>query len=85
MSKRKFTMADIQGFCQDAGLSVRKVMGLTDRIIAAMTAALAAGKAIELRGLGSLYAKERKASTKRNPRTMAAVEVPARMVVFFKP
>jgi len=44
MSKQKFTRADIQGFCQEAGLSVRKAMGLTDRIIAAMTAALAAGK-----------------------------------------
>jgi len=32
-----------------------------------------------------MHVKERKATTKRNPRTVATVEVPARMVVFFKP
>jgi len=85
MSKRKFIRADIQGFCQDAGLSIRKATELTDRIIDAMAAALVSGNAIELRGFGSLETKERKASARRNPRTGEAVIVPPRRYVRFTP
>jgi len=50
-----------------------------------MAEALTAGKVIELRGLGTLEQRARKARTMRNPRTMEAVEVPARRGVFFRP
>lgn len=47
--------------------------------------ALAAGKVIELRGLGTLEPRTRKAQVMRNPRTLAPVNVPVRRVIFFKP
>jgi len=50
-----------------------------------MADALTTGKVIELRGLGTLALRERKARTMHNPRTMVSVAVPARRVVFFKP
>jgi nucleoid DNA-binding protein len=47
--------------------------------------ALAAGKVIELRGMGTLEPRERNATIKRNPRTGGAVTVPTRTVLFLKP
>jgi nucleoid DNA-binding protein len=68
-----------------AGIKPEQARTLTDRIIEAITAALAAGKVIELRGFGTLEQRTRKARTAHNPRTLAPVNVPARRVIFFKP
>jgi nucleoid DNA-binding protein len=68
-----------------AGLEPAQARALTARIIEAMAAALAAGEVIELRGLGTFEVRERKGRTAHNPRTLAAVDVPPRRVVFFKP
>lgn len=45
---------------------------------------LAQGGRVELRGLGSFSVRERAARQGRNPRTGAAVRVPAKKVPFFK-
>jgi nucleoid DNA-binding protein len=58
---------------------------MAGRIIGALAAALAAGEAVELRGLGAFAVRERKAHKAHNPRTLASVDVPARRVVCFKP
>lgn len=84
MSKEKFTRTHIQRILRSAGLDSTRAMEATGRIIDSMAAALAAGETIELRGLGTLEPRKRKARILRNPRTMAAVNVPARRVVFFR-
>ena len=83
--KEKFTRADIAKTIADAGIERFKAAGLALAIVQAMADALAFGKAIELRGLGTFETRERKARTAHNPRTMAPVNVPARKVVAFRP
>jgi nucleoid DNA-binding protein len=81
----KYTRADIAKAIAGAGIESRTAAGLALAIVKSMADALIAGKVIELRGLGTLEHRARKGRTMHNPRTMAAVEVPARRVVFFKP
>lgn len=50
-----------------------------------ITAALARGDRVELRGFGAFTAKRREARTGRNPRTGAAVPVAGKAVPYFKP
>jgi nucleoid DNA-binding protein len=86
MSKPKFTRYRIQEILMSgAGLDLRKARKLTDRIIGAMAAALAAGETVELRGLGSLDVRERAEHRARKPRTSEAVIIPVRRYVFFTP
>ncbi|MBS29289.1 MAG: integration host factor subunit beta [Alphaproteobacteria bacterium] len=59
-----------------------------ERIVAAIleeiTAALARGDRVELRGFGAFSVKSRAARTGRNPRTGEAVQVDAKVVPYFK-
>lgn len=50
-----------------------------------MSAALAAGERIEVRGFGSFSLHYRPPRTGRNPKTGAAVQVPDKFVPHFKP
>jgi nucleoid DNA-binding protein len=86
MSKPKFTRSRIQeilmsGACMD----LRKARKLTEQIIGAVAAALAAGETVELRGLGTLDVRERAERRARKPRTGEEVIVSARRYVFFIP
>ena len=85
MNKAKYTRSRILDILQAGGIDHEKARMVTSRIIDSMAAALAAGEVIELRGLGTLEPRERKARLMRNPRTLAPVDVPARRVIFFKP
>jgi nucleoid DNA-binding protein len=85
MNKPKFTRNGIQAIMIASGIKPEQARTLTDSIIEAMTEALAAGKVIEFRGFGTLEPRTRKAQIRHNPRTMAPVDVPARIVIFFKP
>lgn len=49
-----------------------------------ITAALARGERVELRGFGAFTIKQREARTGRNPRTGEAVAVDQKVVPFFK-
>ena len=53
-------------------------------IFTEMTAALARGERVELRGFGAFTVKRRNARTGRNPRTGVAVPVQEKLVPFFK-
>jgi len=82
--KEKFIRADLLKVMTADGIESHKARKLIDLIIEAMADALTAGKAIELRGLGTLEPRERKAQKRHDPRTMTPVSVPARKVVFFR-
>ena len=82
--KEKFVRADLLKVMAAAGMESHKARKLIDLIIEAMGAAMAAGKVIELRGLGTLEPQERKPWARHDPRTLAPVSVPARKVVFFR-
>jgi len=81
----KFTRADIAKTLRDAGIEQGRAAGLALSIVQAMADALTAGKVIELRGFGTLEQRARKGRTMHNPRTMEAVNVPDRRIVFFRP
>jgi integration host factor subunit beta len=83
--KNKFTRADIAKVIADSGIERTNVAGLALAIVQAMADALIAGKAIELRGFGSLEVKGRKAYKARNPKTGEPLIAPARRRILFRP
>ncbi len=62
----------------------RDVERIVSTLFEEITAALARGDRVELRGFGAFSVKKRDARMGRNPRTGAAVPVPAKVVPFFK-
>ncbi len=62
----------------------RDVERIVSTLFEEMTAALARGDRVELRGFGAFSVKHRDARMGRNPRTGTAVPVPAKVVPFFK-
>lgn len=62
----------------------RDIERAVNRIFAEITAALARGERVELRGFGAFTVKRRDARVGRNPRTGEAVNVEAKSVPFFR-
>ncbi len=62
----------------------RDVERIVDTIFDEITAALAKGDRVELRGFGAFSVKKREARTGRNPRTGESVTVQAKALPFFK-
>ena len=65
-------------------LAMRDVERVVNTIFERISAELAEGGRVELRGFGAFSTRERPARTGRNPRTGAPVEVPAKATPFFK-
>lgn len=65
-------------------LTARDVELIVATIFDEITAALARGSRVELRGFGAFTVKRREARTGRNPRTGEAVPVDEKAVPFFK-
>lgn len=65
-------------------LYMRDVEKIVDTIFNEITAALAKGDRVELRGFGAFSVKERSARMGRNPRTGSSVYVEAKRLPFFK-
>ena len=65
-----------------AGSEVERIVTC---IFDAITARLAAGGRVELRGFGTFTTRARDARTGRNPRTGDPVDVEAKRVPYFKP
>lgn len=65
-------------------LFLRDVEKIVDTFFDEITAALARGDRVELRGFGAFSVKEREARTGRNPRTGESVQVSAKRLPFFK-
>ena len=54
-------------------------------ILEGITAALARGERVELRGIGAFSVRVRRARPARNPKSGAKVAVPEKRIPFFKP
>lgn len=65
-------------------LYMRDVEKIVDTIFDEITAALAKGDRVELRGFGAFSVKERGERVGRNPRTGENVKVDAKRLPFFK-
>jgi len=66
-------------------LQIRDVDLALNCMLKQMADALAQGQRIEIRGFGSFDLHHRPARIARNPKTGAAVDLPAKVVVHFKP
>ena len=66
-------------------LTLRDVEAIVAVVFDQITAALSAGRRVELRGFGAFSSRDREARTGRNPRTGSAVSVDAKRVPYFKP
>lgn len=66
------------------GLSRKAAEIAVNTIFEEMTNAMKRGERIEIRGFGNFTIREYAAYTGRNPKTGAAVEVPAKRMPFFK-
>jgi len=62
----------------------RDVENIVNTIVDEITAALADGNRVELRGFGAFSVKNRPARVGRNPRTGTTVKVDEKAVPFFK-
>ena len=62
----------------------RDIERIVSTIFDQITAAMARGDRVELRGFGAFSAKRRAARVGRNPRTGVAVQVPEKLVPYFK-
>jgi integration host factor subunit beta len=69
---------------QNPNLYQRDVENIVNAILNTITAALARGDRVELRGFGAFSVKDRPARTGRNPRTGAQVSVRQKRIPFFK-
>jgi integration host factor subunit beta len=69
---------------QNPHLHLKDVEKIVDAIFDEITASLASGERIELRGFGAFSVKVRKARTGRNPKTGALVSVPKKATPHFK-
>ena len=70
---------------QSPHLYRRDAEAIVDAILDTITAALARGDRVELRGFGVFTAKKRPARSARNPRSGKAVVVPEKALLAFKP
>ncbi len=75
----------IAGLAEDnPHLTLADVERIVSSFFDEMTAALARGERVELRGFGAFTVKHRNARAGRNPRTGEAVDVAQKSVPFFK-
>jgi len=78
----KAELADIISW--QTGVSKKDTGTIINLILENISGALMRGDKVELRGFGSFKVKTRRARQARNPRTGAAVQVPAKRVPYFK-
>jgi integration host factor subunit beta len=74
----------IKSLSKKNGLSKAKATMAVDIFFDKMTNALAKGERVEIRGLLSMFVKEYKAYSGKNPKTREAVQVPPKKLPFFR-
>ncbi|MBW2265315.1 MAG: integration host factor subunit beta [Deltaproteobacteria bacterium] len=73
-----------QALQKETGLTKTKATEVVDLLFNEMSSALAKGDRVEIRGLCSIYVKEYKGYTGRNPKTGEHTRVPPKKLPFFK-
>jgi nucleoid DNA-binding protein len=81
MTKKEMARA----IAEDTGLTQLQAREIVQRVFDGITETLVQEGRIELRNFGVFEVKKRKPRRARNPRTGDKVDVPARLVVTFKP
>ena len=80
------TKADIIKVLADqVGLTRREAAAVLSVVLDGVVEAIREGEKVELRGFGSFRTRKRQARAGRNPRTGAQVNVPPKVVPYFKP
>ena len=80
------TKADlVEQVAKETDMTKKDAEQLVEVVFESIIGALNKGDKIELRGFGSFRVRERNARKGRNPKTGAAVEIPAKRVAYFKP
>ena len=80
------TKADlVEEVAQTVEMSRKDSEAIVDIVFESIVKSLRAGDKIEVRGFGSFRTRERKARVGRNPKTGTRVDVPAKMIPYFKP
>ena len=74
----------ISSVASDAGLSKAEATKAVDAVFNNIESALKRGQAVRLVGFGTFSVASRKASTGRNPRTGATIQIPASRQPKFK-
>ena len=74
----------IQNLCEQNGLSKAETTRIVSIFFEQMSAALAKGDRVEIRGLCSFYVKDYPGYTGRNPKTGERVKVAPKKLPFFK-
>ena len=70
---------------ENPGLRMDEIEKIVGTFFDEITARLANGGRVELRGFGAFSTRAREARTGRNPRTGETVSVPGKKVPYFKP
>ena len=81
MTKKDMTKA----IAEEMGLTQDQAREIIQRVFDSITETLLNEGRLELRNFGVFEVKERRPRRARNPRTGEAVEVPAKLVVTFRP
>jgi integration host factor subunit beta len=80
------TKADlVEQVAKETDMTKKDAEQLVEVVFESIIGALNKGDKIELRGFGSFRVRERDARKGRNPKTGAAVDIPAKRVAYFKP
>ncbi len=69
---------------KESGLSAAKAKQVVEMFFNEICDALARSERVEIRGFCSIFVKNYKAYTGRNPKTRKLVQVPAKKLPFFK-
>jgi integration host factor subunit beta len=70
-----------------AGLEIpdKKATAIVELILDGIVRALGRSEKVEIRGFGSFRTRQRRSLIGRNPKTGARVEVPPKMIPYFRP
>src|SRR5678816_2761889 len=80
------TKADlVEKVAKEADMTKKDAEQLVEIIFDSIIGTLNQGEKIELRGFGSFRGRQRNSRKGRNPKTGAAVDIPAKRVAYFKP
>lgn len=84
-SSRRMTKVDlIDALSKETGLSRTKAAAVVDMFFDEISDALAKGERVEICGFCSIFVKDYKGYTGRNPKTGKAIQVQPKRLPFFK-